>query len=443
MMRLRKVSIIARFELTSAIRRPVYLAMTFGFPLFFAAISGLPVWIQGQSIVAEAERIVPYGIVDESGLLFLEERAQRDSVHDSHVRELFPDLRPEEQVLVYDTVALRIYPRRDAALDALDRRSVSGVVIVAADYLRGGPVTIVHLPGRPPIDVSQAATERHISNMLVQGLLHRKVEADVAARVRSPLSPARHVERVDGRLVPVDATPVGTLARLALPFLLAMLLMMALMTTSGYLVQAIGVEKENKVAEVLLSAVRPQEILAGKLLGLGAVGLLQFAVWATSLLVSASVLMGLLEEVTLTVPWEAVIVAPAVFVAGYLFYGSLMLATGALGNSATESQKLTLAWGLLAVLPMLFLPAMLEQPHGVLATVLTWFPFTTPITLILRLALDPAGVPPWEVVGSFAALVAATWLVIRLGARLFRVGLLTSGSWPGWRQVLRQARIFD
>jgi ABC-2 type transport system permease protein len=225
------------------------------------------------------------------------------------------------------------------------------------------------------------------------------------------------------------------------PLVLATLLLMALMTTSGYLVQAIAVEKENKVVEVLLSSADPDEILTGKLLGLGAAGLLQFAVWSSLFIAGALYMAGLLEELAVEVPWGAIAVAPAFFIVGYLFVGSLMLATGSLGNSSTESQKFTLVWGLLCLLPMLMLTVLMQEPHGILAQLFTWIPFTAPLTVILRMALDPDGIPWWEITGALATLGLSTWFAIRFGARLFRVGLLLTGSWPGFARILRQSRL--
>lgn len=298
--------------------------------------------------------------------------------------------------------------------------------------------------GPSPLDVSAATTRSHVRTLLIQGLLHRRVPPELAERVRDPLDELEHFEMdASGELTRVEDVGLSALARLIVPVTLSMLLLMALMTTGGYLVQAIGSEKENRVIEVLLATVRPQELLAGKLIGLGGAGLLQFGVWSLGFVGTLAALLGVLEDVAVEVPWGAVAIAPVLFVFGYLFYGSLMLATGSLGQTSSESQKLTLMWGMLALLPMLFLPAFLDSPHGLGPLIMHWVPFTAPLAIVLRLAQDPSGVHAWEVAGSVGVLVVCTWLSIRIGARLFRVGVLLSGGWPGWRQVLRQAEIVD
>ncbi|MFK7985921.1 MAG: ABC transporter permease [Sandaracinaceae bacterium] len=439
-MRIRKVKTIAGFELRRAITRPAYLLMTFGLPLFFGLIGGVPAYVQQEQLATELERTSLYAVVDESGLLFLDMRGQPLSAWPGAQRAL-PQLDGDTRLVVHETVAL--WPMaRERAEAGLQSGEVEGVVVVPADYLARGAVTMIVRAGPSPLDVSATATRRHVRSLLVQGMLHERVSPEINERVRLPLEELEHFEMTpEGELRQIRDAGLSAIARMLVPVVLSMLLLMALMTTGGYLVQGIGAEKENRVIEVLLATVKPDEILAGKLLGLGGAGLLQFGVWALGFVGTLVAALGLLDDLAVEVPWGAVAIAPVLFVVGYLFYGSLMLATGSLGATANESQKLTMMWGMLALLPMLFLPMFLEAPHGLGALVMHWVPFTAPLAIVLRMAQDPAGVHGWEVAGSIVVLIVCTWLSVRIGARLFRVGVLLGGGWPGWRQVLRQAEI--
>ncbi len=438
-MRLAKVSTIAGFELRRAVTRPAYLALTFGFPLFFALIGGLPAYLQRESLSAQLERAALYAAVDEAGLLYLDARASA-----APPPELADRLPPGTPVVVHDTVGLFGVESEARARALLREGRVDGVVVVPRDLVAHGGVRMIVTAQISPLDVSVATARAHVGSLLVQGLLHERVQPELAERVRRPLEGLQHYEMDEaGQVRAVEDVGLSALARLLIPITLSMLLLMALMTTGGYLVQAIGSEKENRVIEVLLATVRPQELLAGKLLGLGAAGMLQFSVWSGGFALTLGALLGVLEDVAVSVPWDAVVIAPLLFVIGYLFYGSLMLATGSLGSSAAESQKLTLMWGMLALLPMLFAPMFLDDPHGLGPLVMHWVPFTAPLAIVLRMAQDPAGVEAWELVGSVGVLLVCTWLSVRIGARVFRVGVLLSGGWPGWRQVLRQAEIVD
>ncbi|HEY3174505.1 MAG TPA: ABC transporter permease [Candidatus Polarisedimenticolia bacterium] len=114
---------------------------------------------------------------------------------------------------------------------------------------------------------------------------------------------------------------------------------------------------------------------------------------------------------------------------------------GLLGPTEKQAQQWGMVWALLAVVPMMFLGLLLHEPHGTAGRVLSWLPFSSPIVLVVRLALDPAGVAWWELAGGITVLVGATWLAIRVGARLFRVGILLTGARPKLREILRQARL--
>ncbi len=128
---------------------------------------------------------------------------------------------------------------------------------------------------------------------------------------------------------------------------------------------------------------------------------------------------------------------------GYLFIGSLMLATGSLGADIAESQKLTMGWAILALMPLLVLLRLIEEPHGALAHFLSIVPFSSPLTLVVRLSVDPEGVNFGDIALSITSLLLATWLSIRIGARVFRLGFLLTGTRPSWREIMRQAKLID
>ena len=115
--------------------------------------------------------------------------------------------------------------------------------------------------------------------------------------------------------------------------------------------------------------------------------------------------------------------------------------SGSLGSNQRESQQWSMVWAILAFAPFVFMMMFLEEPHNGMAVAMTWIPFTAPLTVILRMTLDPPGIAWWEIAGSFVVLVVSTYVAIHLGARLFRVGLLLTGARPKLREILRQARL--
>jgi ABC-2 type transport system permease protein len=278
-----------------------------------------------------------------------------------------------------------------------------------------------------------------LRSLLRKSLLEGRLEADVQERVISPAHFVRSRLGPEGEEVTDVDEALDLLMRTTIPLFLGVLLLTALLSASGYLVQTVSTDKESKIVEVLLSSVTPEEIHAGKLFGLGAAGLVQFAAWS-SMVIFVALTASVALAAVVSVPWYAVGVSPLLFVLGYLFLGSLMLATAALGANAAETQKLAMGWAVLAILPLMVLVILLEDPNGILGQVLTWIPFTSPLTVIIRLAVDPSGIAWWEVAGAIAVLIISIWLSIRIGARLFRVGFLLTGSRPSLAELWRQAR---
>jgi ABC-2 type transport system permease protein len=204
--------------------------------------------------------------------------------------------------------------------------------------------------------------------------------------------------------------------------------------------QGTATEKENKVVEVLMASANPQEILSGKLLGLGAAGLLQIGVWLSILLVSGLGVVPMLMSANVDMPWAALAMAVPLFLVSFLFYGSLMLGTGSLGSNMREAQQLSMVWSLMAALPMIMSMALIRDPHGIVARVMTIVPFSAAPLIIFRTSMDPGMIRWWEISAGFAVLIISTFVAIRFGARLFRIGLV-SASRPKLSEILRQARL--
>jgi ABC-2 type transport system permease protein len=422
-MRLDRTAAVARFEFASVVKRWSYLLTTFGLPLFLAGVSGTVLGVQTYFLSQRAAQSSAFGLVDEAGVVD---------------RSVF-EIRDGVPVWTVDGNAIILFGDPEDAERELENGDLRSLYVVPSDYLAAGEVRAIQSEKTPVLSMRGTAVEPLLRSLLRRSLLDGEVDEAVEERV---ISPARFVR---SRLGPGDAKieevdeALDLLMRTTIPLFLGVLLLTALLSASGYLVQTVATDKESKIVEVLLSSVTPEEVLGGKLFGLGAAGLLQFAVWSSMVVFVALAASAALAAVV-TVPWLAILVSPLLFVLGYLFLGSLMLATAALGANAAESQKLTMGWAMLAIVPLMVLVILLEEPNGVLGQVMTWIPFTSPLTVIIRLAVDASGVAWWEVAGSIAVLVVSTGVAIRVGARLFRVGFLLTGSRPSLGELWRQAR---
>jgi ABC-2 type transport system permease protein len=434
-----KVGTVATFEFLTAVKRPGYLITTFGMPLFMALYAGvvaIPAYFASRT---EREPAV-YGVVDQGDLLAL----QRDINSDEppvpeEVRralEAAGQGAALDQAFMQSRFVFRPFAAEAEARAALAARKLKGYFVVPPDYIARGVIEI-YTPDA--MNVSGSESRNAFASIVRGRLLRGRLDEKTSARVVSPLKETKRFNVMrNGELT--DGGSAAGFVRIAVPLVFTVLFLVSVLMTSGYLMQGTAVEKENKVVEVLLASADPDEILTGKLLGLGGAGLLQIVVWLMILLVGGLGVIPLLLASRIEMPWVALALAVPLFLFAFLFFGSLMLGTGSLGSNMREAQQLAMVWSLTAALPMMMMAVLIREPHGTVSRVMTWLPFSAGPLIMFRASTDLDSLAWWEIVGAFAVLLVSTWIAIRVGARLFRIGLLSS-SRPKLREILRQARL--
>ena len=443
MIRWSKVRTVAAFEFTSAVKRTGFLVVTFGMPLFMAAyggIVGVPAYYAG---LRDRARPAIFGVVDRPGLLHLQgDTTPPKAEIDNDTRQMLAAAGQSaavDRVLQRSNFVFRPFASDAAARQSLAQRDLRGYFVLTDDYLLTG---IVEAYTPDAINMSGSDARTAFGSLVREQLVRGQMAPAMAARVTTPLPDVRRFAVTSTGEVK-DGGQVASALRFVLPLAFTILFLMSVLMTSGYLLQGTAIEKENKVVEVLLASANPDEILAGKLAGLGATGLLQVGVWTSMLFLTGFGAVPLLFAAHVDMPWRALVVALPLFVVAFLFFGSLMLGTGSLGSNMREAQQLSMVWSLTAALPLMLLSVLIREPHGLLARVLTWLPLTAGPVIVMRASTDAEALPWWEIIGPMLVLVAATWVAIRVGARLFRVGLLSAGARPSFREVMRQARLGD
>lgn len=439
MTRWRKVKAVTTYEFLSTVKRKAYLILTFGMPLILAAYIGL-ISLIGRTVGQDERKTKVYGVVDLPGILRLSGDTAAPlpelPAEAKAALELSGRKREVEAAMAIENSVFRPFPDVAAAVAALSADEIKGYYIIPADYKEKGEIDFYLL--EKDMNVMSGGSGRPFGELLQQRMLAERVPPDIAARLKEPVS-KRHEWKVAADGTAKRIGQFEEIAKFLMPIVFGMLFMFAVLFTGGSLLQAVAVEKENKVVDVLISSAYPEEILMGKLLGQGAAGLLQIAVWFGMMAVGGLLFFGLLAEWGVSVPWLAISLAPPFFVAGYLLLGSLMVGVGSLGNNMRESQQLTWVLNMIPAVPMIFMMLILRKPNGTMAQVLSWIPFTAGQTMMMRLSAAPDGVHWWEILGAMLLMVVATWVCIKIGARLFRVGLLLTGARPKFREVLKQA----
>lgn len=326
-------------------------------------------------------------------------------------------------------VELIPYKTESEAKTALLEETLNEYLIIPPDYLTTGVVVRYTLEREmdAPEEVQKAVRDFLLDNLL------EGQNPEIRQRAEMPLALANI--RLDGEgNVAVDQ---GGFGAFVIPYLFSILLIMSIFTSSGFLLQGLGEEKQNRIMEILLSSISARQLLTGKVLGLGAAGLLQMVVWMATIglmLPLASDIIGGFFS-TLQVSTNLLVLGIIYFILGYLFFATIMAGVGSVSTTPQEGQQLSTIFTLIGVVPFWFLWFIIENPGHILSLIFTLFPFTAPITVIVRLGL--ADVPIWELIISIVLLIASIIGLLYIAAKVFRAFLLMYGKRPDMRQIFK------
>jgi ABC-2 type transport system permease protein len=409
---MREIWIVARHEYLVNIRRPAFVLMTILIPLIGLLVLGVAALAGGQAGAFLERQFAPQlqaiGVVDHTGFFtpILPEFADR----------------------------FRLYATEEEGRAAVRSGEVSVLLVFPPDYVEKGEVQVVSQGSG--FDAAVLEDSQRVQAFFVAHLVRDRVDPALRARVAEPMNLV---------FVGVEGGGAGqggmlsTMLSIMVPYALSLLLIVTIFTSSGYLLQSVADEKTSRVIEIVLSSVNATQLLAGKVIGLGAVGLTQVLIWILSAMALSGGAAGLLGVVIpLMARPEVFILAVVYYVLGFLVYAVLMGSVGALGTTMHESQQLAGIFSMMAALPLMLSGFMFSNPNMPLVRAFCWFPLTAPTMMMVRLPLT--AVPAVDIVGSIALLLLSVPGVLWVGAKVFRMGLLMYGKRPNLRQVWQALR---
>jgi len=211
-------------------------------------------------------------------------------------------------------------------------------------------------------------------------------------------------------------------------------LIVSVFTSGGYLMQAIVEEKENRTMELLATSLSPMQIMGGKIIALIGVGLTQVVAWGFFPLLVILLVGPMLPSLQgVAVDWEMIWIVLLTTLPTFVLISALMATIGSTVTEAREGQQITSLVTLPVIAPFLLFSVLIADPNGVVAIVLSIFPLTAALTLLIRMAF--ATVPAWQIVLSTLLLILSAVGSLWLAGRVFRVGMLSYGKRLGWREV--------
>lgn len=394
-----KIWLILKNEVTTVITRPSYLLTIFGIPIGAAMIFAIVAYLNRDqttsTVVAEIisgpQKQEVHGLIDHSGII-----------------KTLPMSLPSDLLLVFQD--------ETTALAAMERGEISAYYIVAKDYLKSGRITYIRPDFNPLSSADQSG--------LVEWILRVNL-LDGDERLATYLNGPIQLEEVS--LASEPQRDQDDPLTFFVPYGVTLLFYIIIMGAASLLLSSVTKEKENRILEILMSSITPLQMLSGKIIGLGLVGLLQTVVWlgvGRLLLLRGSSVLSISQAFHL--PFSFLIWGVVFFLLGYAVFASLMSAIGALVPNMREASQTTMVVALPLILPLFFINIIIEEPNGPLAVAMSLFPLTSPVTMMTRVAAG--SVPLWQLLLSAFLLVLSVVFIVRLVARMFHAQTLLSGQ---------------
>lgn len=415
MVLLNRSLIVARFEFLKIVKRKQFLLITFGFPIFFLLIMAIPM-MANLMVFDDDPDLKSIGYIDQTGLFNLSSENTAGSQVIVSVKK------------INESIEFIQYTVNEEAEKAIISKTISSYIIIPDDYLQNGTIELYST--NSGFDFQEMELSARLSEIIITTLLTDKVDDDTLGRI---------IEPVDMKLFTIDTAGdvrekgiSDIIGDFALPFITGMLLIITIFSASGYLLRGVAEEKETRVIEIILSSLSPRELLTGKIIGLGCVGLLQITIW-----ISIGT-MGSIYVLPVVIKPLVLLLAFVYFILGFLLFASIMAGVGAISGSMQESQQLVGIFTFIAIAPMMFMQVLITKPDGAISTFLSLFPLTSPVAMMSRIAVSD--VPVYQIAASILILIVSVYFVIILSSRLFRVGLLMYGKRPDIRTIVQYMR---
>lgn len=394
-----KTSLVMVQEIQFTLRRKAFMIIGFGIPVVMGIVA------------------IVTGIANRDAAADLMTAALQEAMSTSSKVEGYVDQSNLVHFIPENDSSTKLvgYPDVAAAQEALDKGDIVGYYIIASDYVESGNVTYVKFEHNPIADDLDVG---YLEWLLAANLIE---DPQLADTIRNPVDVTLTAQ--NPQLNDVEDSWVVEM----LPNMMALALYMVIIMTSSVMISAITDEKKNRVMEVLLSSVSTDQMITGKILAVGILGLLIIAAWLVVFWGVANfggTALSIPQGFTL--PADLLIWSIIFALFGYALYGAQMAGIGALVPDIKDARSLTLIILAPLILVYVFLSLIITNPNSTIALVLSLFPLTSPVAMVARMAATE--VPWWQSFTAALLQIAAIVFIIRLVARLFRAQTLLSGQ---------------
>ena len=427
------ITLIIKREFIAKVRNKSFIVMTFLSPLLFVGVSFLIGFLANMN----KDEITKIAIHDAAGYLKSDFKNSKETT--------YTDLSLMPLKLAKDTASKNyeglIYVPKVASLNELDKK---------VEYISDDSPSMDFIMDMEDV-INAKLTKNNLTNL---GFDSDKIEK---AEVNSDIK----LQKFSGE----DTVKGINEMKVAIGGVFGYLIMMFIVIYGNFVMRSVIEEKTSRIIEIIISSVKPYQLMMGKIIGNSLAGILQFAIWAllgSVLLFGVSAIFGVQTAAQTSVNPEmvntvqqglnvtiqsyikeifnlplATLVSCFIiyFIGGYFLYSSFYAAIGAAVDSETDSQQFLLPIIMPLVLGVYIgFFTVINDPHGTLATVFSIIPLTSPIVMLMRI---PFGVPIWQLILSISILFATFFGVVWFASKIYRVGILMYGKKPTWKELYK------
>jgi len=413
---MRKIWLIIKREYLVRVRKKAFIIMTIVGPLLMAALMIVPTYLANET--QELRTIA----IQEDGFEFTNQIEDTDFLH-------FSKIPTEEAILLKNDFSESDY--------------------YSLLYIEENSFTL-YSNQQISLSVSKA-----IENQLEQIIEHQKLkESGIDLTI---LSEAQSTVHITTKIITKDGSTTNSKAEasMGIGFICGILIYMFIFMYGTMVMRGVIEEKTSRIVEVIISSVKPFQLMMGKILGVALVGLTQFALWILLTIAIASIaelmfmdasslkteldstqqsiLLSELSNLTGGINLVQIFVSFIFyFLAGYLMYSSLFAAVGSAVDAEADTQQFVLPITIPLILAFILIQPIMENPDGPLAFWMSIIPFTSPVVMMVRL---PFGVANWELVLSMVVLVLSFILTTYLAGKIYRTGILMYGKKTSYKEI--------
>jgi ABC-2 type transport system permease protein len=425
------VLIIAKREYLERVRTRSFVIMTFFIPALMFGVIGLPTMLMTRGS-NETKRMVVVAADRDTGEMIRSRIEQKQEEQTSKSDDPLSNKRGLPPTHFIVEVSTNATPsEREALTLKVNQKQLDGFLWATPDAIAARKLDFV---------------TNDTSSFIENGILGQTV-AD-ALRRHALKTKGLQPNDIEAALQRIDVDPVSPKGKNApdpQKMFIATLVMVMVMYATVLLyginvMRSILEEKTSRIMEVMLSTASSGEMMAGKIFGVGAVGLTQVGIWASAGAAFAGYAVmasGMMKAIRAVMNPMLLIYFVVFFLLGYVLYSTLCAAVGSMVNSEQEAQQMQFLVMMPMILAIVFITNIFQHPNSGIAVFGSLFPFTAPLVMFSRIAMQGGDTPVWQIGLSIALMVATIYGMVWLCARIYRVGILMYGKKPNLPEIMK------